>query len=371
MIVQDTVDATIVVGGDDYFLTDLTTDFSRYNEADMIEATVVPEVSGERPDEDEVVDLRINGRQLFRGFIHHIEYNEDGSYKLAVYNDIYGLKNEETYLAITEPTPISSVVETVCEDAGVDYSVDLVWYTDSVDGVAVDYNVGIVETGTGAAKVLDKLAEWSNSDWWFDNYNTLQFGSPESQLHELEYVTNPSPSSRLPPYRGVRVVGDNIVSRKGYEASNIPGFEGTSAEFGLLRKTEGACSIVTSDNEDSQVPAPCWEIVEGSAYNPVFTYKDKQIKTIEQSRKIGRKLIEELYKNVRGGTVVAVGTQRNNSAEIDALDVIQMPESMGGERYFVGSVNHRINATDGYKVEIECEGLVPGRYGVDPITVTQ
>lgn len=363
-IVTDYVELEIWIDGNDYAVTEMDTKISRYNEADIVNATIVDLEFSEEPSQDDDATVYINDEVVFSGFVNRVQFKQDGSFKVQILNDLYKTKNEEVFLSITEePTPLSKVVAEVCEQAGVDYDVDLTWYTVATRTSggrvsAIDYNIGIEETGTKAAEVLDKLAKRANADWWFDEWNTLQFGLPDSELHEVYYVKNTTAADKLPPYRGVKVTGDNVVSLEGWSVAHIPGYEPAIGRQGIFY------------NEDNGT----WESRPGVTNDPVFTLKDKQIKTQRQAQQIAAKLADELFKQIKGGKVKIAGTrgdERQDPANaIGALDVIEMPERMGGERYYVGRINHKIDSSNGYEVIIECEGLVPQRYGVEPITVS-
>lgn len=361
-IVMDSVSANATIGGDDYEVIETSSEISRYSETDKFTVTVIDRDFDVEPRQSESVEIFINDTKVFTGFVNRVKFNDDGSFEVMALNDLYYTKAETTTLSITEePVPISQIVEEVCEDAGVDYEINLNWIADEVQEMveegdiipdAINYNVKIEVTEKKCSKVLDTLAKWSNADWWFDNENVLQFGLPNSQLHKLEYITNASAAEMLPPYRGVVVVGNSIVSQFGWAASKL------EAEFPLIAERG-----IIYDEEKST-----WTVVD-EALEPTFTLKDKQIKTSTQAEAAANKLAQELFKQIKGGTVEFVGTKRNESQTIDALDVIEMPDRMGSERYFIGKLNHKITGSDGYRVNVECEGLVPDRYGVDRIVV--
>jgi hypothetical protein len=352
-VVSDKVEARVNIDGTEYELIEMTSDINRYTEVDKVSPVVVDRDFEDEPSHNDRARVWVNDEKLFEGWVNQVKYKEDGSFELMLLNDLFYTKNRTVTLSITdEQTPLSEVVRTVCEDVDVDYNVDLTWETQDDDGNAVDFNIQIEETETQAAKVLDKLAKKSNSDWWFDNDNVLQFGLPDSQLHEVQYIINSDAADKLPPYRGVVVVGDSSVSEFGWEASKL------KSEFPLIAEVG-----IVFDEERGE-----WFFVD-EAQEPSFTLKDKQIRTKTEAEFAANKLAEELLKQVKSGKVEFVATQRNNDAEIDALDVIEVPEAFGGERYFVGRVNHDISSSDGYTITCECEGLVPGRYGVDRITV--
>lgn len=352
-VVADEVNARVNIDGVNYELIEMTTDINRYTEVDKVSPVVVDRNFEDEPSHNDPAQVWINGVKIFEGWVNQVKYKEDGSFELMLLNDLFYTKNRNVTLSITdEQTPLSDVVATICEEVGVDYNVDLTWETQDDDGNAVDFNTQIEETESKASKVLDKLAKKSNSDWWFDNNNVLQFGLPNSEVHEVEYIINSDAADKLPPYRGVVVVGDSSVSEYGWNASKL------ESQFPLIT----SIGIAFDEGKGE------WFFVD-KALEPSFTLKDKQIRTKKEAEFTANKLAEELLKQVKSGTVEFVATQRNNDAEIDALDIIEVPDYFGGEKYFVGRINHSVSSSDGYTITVECEGLVPGRYGVDRIEV--
>jgi phage protein D len=86
----------------------------------------------------------------------------------------------------------------------------------------------------------------------------------------------------------------------------------------------------------------------------VFTYKDKGIKQSKTASLVADNFARELLRQVKGGKVTVVGRQ-----DISERDVIQMPDELGGDYYYVGKVNHKMSGSDGYETVINCEGAVP------------
>lgn len=110
----------------------------------------------------------------------------------------------------------------------------------------------------------------------------------------------------------------------------------------------------------TQQPQSSWRIFKGITNDPVYTVREKEVDTQAQLDAIGLNLIRRLREQTKGGSVTTVG-----NADIDTLDVIVLPETMGGERYIVSEVTHRIDS-EGFTTKIGCAGLVPDYYGVDP-----
>lgn len=351
-VVSQEVDVTLYIDGEQFFVVEMNTDFSRYSETDYVEATVVDPQLESDPDNLDPVMLEINGERVFTGRVQtvktenqrgRVDVNNELVYQVKVFNDLVRTKTENVTLSITNSTPLSSVVGEVCEQAGVEYEINLEWYTeqrDSANGrlAAIDYPISIEETDTPASKVLDKLAKWSNADWWFDVNNVLQFGIPDSKIRRLQYVKKDSNFGQIePPYRGVKVTGDSVVSQYGRSISHIPGYEPATAERAIVF------------NEATQT----WRIVKGETNAPVFTYKDKGIKQTKTAELVADNFARELLRQVKGGKVTIVGRQ-----DISERDVIELPDQIGGDYYYVGKVNHKMGSS-GYETVITCEGAVP------------
>lgn len=354
--VNKTVETTVRIQGKSYLVTELTTDFNRYTETDLAEITVIPDGHDVRPSFNDRADLDINGRDVFQGVIRSVKDNEDGGFELRVMNSLYELKNSTVTLSITgnQPRLISKVVKMVCDAAEVDCNVDMdFWTAESVGpNDPFDYLIRIERTEANCAKVLDYLAKLANADWWVDNNDVVQFGLPDVSLHKLKADIDVSPANDIfiketsagkdtPPYRGVRVTGDRVVSQKGWEYAPI-----------LSRAPIVAERALFFDDSDGT-----WDVTKGKTNKPVFHYKSKELKSQGMADAVAQKLIQELQKQLQSGTVTVVGDER-----IDTMDIIEMPDEFGAAQYFVGKVSHTMGTNDGYVTKIHCEGLVPGRY---------
>jgi len=351
-VVSKEVDVSLFIDGEEFFVIEMNTDFNRYSETDYAELTVIDPQKESDPDNLDHAYLNINNTDVFTGWIQQVKINNKrgrvdfenpGTYTVKVFNDLVRTKTENVTLSITEATPLSSVVEEVCDQADVTCETELTWYTQqnrvANDRLAaIDYPIGIEETDTPASKVLDKLAKWANADWWFDANNILRFGIPDSELKQLEYVKKDSNFGQVePPYRGIRVTGDSVVSEYGRRLSHIPGYEPAIAERAIVF------------NEATQT----WSIKKGEVRKPVFTYKDKGIKQSKTASLVADNFARELLRQVKGGKVTVVGRQ-----DIQERDVVRLPDELGGDYYYVGKVNHKMS-NSGYETVITCEGAVP------------
>ena len=189
-----------------------------------------------------------------------------------------------------------------------------------------------------AAKLLEFIGRKSNTIWWFDSRNVLQFGTTKTSNHKLSFVTDSSAGKQTPPYNGVRVIGDSVASQQGWESRNM-----ISAEY--------AVSVATL--EDIGTPEDV----------AIFTYRDDSIKTQEQADNVAKQLLSDLQEQQAEGTVTIVGYPL-----VKKYDIIEMPDSFGNAKfetvppaqYAVSAVTHKFGS-DGYTTEIECAGVV-GRY---------
>jgi hypothetical protein len=96
-VVSEEVDVTMYIDGEEFYVVEMNTDFSRYSETDYIEATVVDPQLTSDPDNLDPVWLEINGSRVFTGRIQTVkventrgrvdEYNEL-VYTVKVFNDL-------------------------------------------------------------------------------------------------------------------------------------------------------------------------------------------------------------------------------------------------------------------------------------------
>lgn len=202
-------------------------------------------------------------------------------------------------------------------------------------------------------KGIEKVREECECDWWFDKEGTLYFGVPEPIAHELRFITDASDGLTTPPYQSVKVIGSGIASEEGYYRSH-------------LRPEERI--VVNASWADNQ------DVVYGETVQPQFEYRNNEISTEAQARSVARKLTEDLKKQQANGKVTVTGFP-----EVTPFDAVIMPQAadeggtnyqpgmpMGGNRYGVYKVVHRLNGSDGFKTIIHVCGLTnTSRIAVD------
>ncbi|AGM11353.1 late control GPD [Halogranum tailed virus 1] len=388
MVVYDQeLHVEVDIGGNKWKPIDGNVTRSRYNEADTVQMMAVPDPD-ENPDavpvEEQEITVRLGPRSsvttdgerdfvnddllvtVFTGYVTNVFDFGDGSWEIEAVNYMLDLKTTNVYVSVDTYISTSNLVEEVVKDvnlfAGIDldYNIDLSptfpgpygysrWSATGQQPEATDELISREYTGVKAAKVLDELSEAANAIWWIDANNTLQFGPTNTAAHKLSWVTETSAGKQTPPYKSVKVVGDNIVSTEGWARSQMLS-EATGLSQGQLQRL-GA--------EDEEIGA-------GGLVPPTFTYRNESIKTQAEAEQIRNRILDELQQQQAGGHVTIVGRPM-----IDILDVIEMPDSFGRTstspdeesefiepaQYIVQKVEHRLSGQDGYVTRIECGGL--------------
>lgn len=184
-------------------------------------------------------------------------------------------------------------------------------------------------------ELLDRACNASNSDWWFDRYGQFHFGPriPDEDIfaYSLEYITDASDGVTTPPYRGVKVIGDGVSSEEGWSKS------------ALINETPMTAS------------QPVVETSSSALAEPVFTYRNMEINTKEEAQTTAKSIAEDLRKQTGTGSVTVIGFP-----EIRPMDAVVMPNSdrqpMGGTRYSVLEVTHRLNSSDGFITKLGLGG---------------
>lgn len=386
---QDLV-VDVTIGDNKWLIVDGKINRSRYNETDTVQCIAVP--SRDNPDAEPIEEQEIvvklgprssvstdgnrdmvNGDELlvtvFTGYVTNVFDFGDGSWEIEAVNYMLDLKTTNVYISTDEPVRISKLVEEVIEDVRISGGVDIEYNIDlrpsfqmppSPFGFSRFGSFGIVRDNTDvltskeytrvkAAEVLDRLSEMANAAWWIDVNNRLQFGPTDTAGHKLSWVTETSAGKQTPPYKSVKVIGDNIVSQTGWERSQMLS-ESTGLSQGQLQRF---------GVEDE-------EIGTGGLVPPTFVYKSEAIKTRKEAQNVRDRVLDELQQQQAGGHVTVVGRPM-----IDILDVIEMPDSFARTsnspleesttlepaQYKVQAVEHRINGSDGFITKIECGGL--------------
>lgn len=194
-----------------------------------------------------------------------------------------------------------------------------------------DFNVTVEDA-------LTKAEEASESYWWFDRFGVFNFGPLEDiTSYDLSLITDTSAGASTPAYRSVKVIGDGVVSKEGWSKSALVSDTSLTAEGNIVR-----------DLDDDNLA------------KPTFVYRNMEISTAREAQHVQQQLIDKLRAQRAEGKVTVVGFP-----EIYPNDTVVMPSSaeqpMGGTRYGVMGVTHRINPSDGFITIIEVQGLTAGQ----------
>lgn len=340
-IVTQEITGNIALDDYTYHIVDAEVELSRYSQADMVEATIVKaDDDAPEPEIEMNIVVNINDKRVFEGTVYESTYINDGSYEILAFDDTMKLTNNKVTLSITNETPLSTVVEKVADAAGIGVTDTLTWHTDTDRG-AIDHPITLEVTEEPCISVLDTLAELGRAVWWVNEYNLLQFGAPETDMHQTNFILEASAGLTTPPYLGIEVLGDRSVTEKGWSYNPLTSLRPITVQRGIFNKGDGNG----------------WFIADGELNTPVFRVTDQNIKTVEQARAVAETIARELLNQVKSGDAELVGNE-----QIQKNDVIQLPPSMGSATYYVGKITHILDNSKGFTTKIECEGLFPWKY---------
>lgn len=195
-----------------------------------------------------------------------------------------------------------------------------------------------------AADLLDELAIFADAKWWVDAENVFHFGKPNTedsdglldpQERKLLFVTDTDAGWLTPPYNSVVVIADGVVGEEGWGSEHL-----------ISNENPVIAARIPSPGADEN------EIIPNEIEEPVFTYKNKDIKTPEQANNVAISLAADLAEQLEGGTIEVVGRP-----DIQLLDVVLMPNHLtpSGEEYayIVGGVVHKLDPQNGFTTEIQ------------------
>lgn len=219
-------------------------------------------------------------------------------------------------------------------------------------------------------EAITDIREKCECEWWFDKEGKLYFGLPESTAHELRFITDGSDGITTPPYQSVRVIGSGVASKDGYGKKQLVAEDRIEVNA-TFRETKGNEFEPIFGKDVSGLP------------EPKFTYRNAEISTRAQAKSTAKKIVKDLAKQSAKGKVSVVGF-----AEVTPFDAIIMPHAseekrdagvpnyqpgmpMGGNRYGVYKVVHKLNGSDGFKTEITVCGLTGTSRIVVPVPGNQ
>lgn len=400
--IKQVFEGEILINGYNWLPTEGKIERSKYTESDYATITAIKDYSTDdnipNPQPGDKMTVRLGPRTsvttdggrdaveddllvtVFTGNVSNVFDFGDRRWKINGFNVMDTLQSVTISTTDIQKTKLSKAVEIVLQkiqretSSNVQYNIDLSesqelpygysrFITDGPQLQGEDYVLRKEFTNVNAADVLDSFSRSANAIWYVDRKNTIQFGQTDTAVHKLDWVTEADAGKKTPPYRSVKVIGDDVVSAEGWEGSKLITKRGQVAQ-----KTNSYMSSFYPDgpnNPGSQTTVP-----EGDLVEPVFTFRDESIQTKEEARRAAERILDQLQEQTAGGNVTVVGRPM-----IDILDVIEMPdrfaidnrspitsaEEIEPAQYFVQSVVHQFDGSNGYTTKIQCGGLA-GRY---------
>lgn len=203
----------------------------------------------------------------------------------------------------------------------------------------IDREITFSDELVSISQALERIENSTNSTWWFDKEGVFHIGAAEPgnpiDSYNLKFITDTSAGKTTPAWQSVQVIGSGVVSEDGWEKSNM-----NPEEFAKSR------ARMKDDGETDTD-----ELAE-----PVYTYRNLEIQTQAEADAVAKELVNKLRDQKAEGKVTVVGFP-----EIRPLDAIEMPDTdaqpMGGARYSVIKVVHKINPDDGFITDIHVGGL--------------
>jgi len=355
MPVQD-LSATVSIGNASFAPVELTVRTNRYSEAAEVE------VAG--PTDQDVLSgvpasVEINDELVFSGTSDTARGSGYGSVDVVAYDAIDRL-HKTTIKADFQRESWTEIARTAAERANVPFESQSIAGPTGAGGQAdASVNEEIAEFqdtsgssgGDGdsqsspsindqkAISVIERAGTNANAVWYLDPEGTLQWVSypastgaaqipPSTTFHELQYVLDASAGKRAPPFQRVVVTGSSPASQS--TDGDHPG--------GLV-----ASHLLSRDPVRA---------VAGSG-EPTYHYQDRDIRTDQQAQQAAEKILGEFQSQQAGGWIDIVG-----NPTIRPLDVVQLPDHLGGERYLVSGVTHELAPDIGFETRIHCGNLI-------------
>lgn len=358
----------------DYKLTDLETELTEYAQVDIATATVVPtETDYYVPRFEDEVAVTVNDEDIYTGYVGDVKEDENGTFELKLFNAIRKLKTTAIDIGTEEEFVLGSdmLTNTILPKVGIpedkidiqlDTYIPIPLAHKSIKSEASqDIPVNFEESQAPAIRLVNKIAEATNSLWYVDGSGVFHFGDPDTEIYELSYVLETSVGKTTPPYQSVKVVGGAAASDQNWNEAPLLPIDPTvvfrsiknvavAQDREVIKKEEGNEFDPEEDLNSQQLDV--FEVLLGELIPPTFVYKDKAIQSKKQAKAIANAVIDKLIKQTQQGWVEIVGW-----APLTVFDVIQMPDFMGGESYLVQGIEHNVTS-DGFTTKIHCGGLV-------------
>lgn len=228
----------------------------------------------------------------------------------------------------------------------------------SVTG-AYDRELNFEKVDTTIGNALAKIREECECEIWYDKAGKLYFGLPEPIAHELKFITDASDGLTTPPYQSVKVIGSGIASNE----------DSSFAEKQLVAEERIIVEGTFQENKPGEYQFINKQDISGSLPEPKFEYRNAEISTEAQAVSTAKSLVKDLAKQTAEGKITVTGFP-----EVTPFDAVIMPHAdkekaengvpnyqsgmpMGGSRYGVYKVVHRLNGSDGFKTIIHVAGL--------------
>lgn len=189
------------------------------------------------------------------------------------------------------------------------------------------------------SKALERITNSTNSAYWFDKDGIFHIGAATQgnpiDAFDLSFIIEASDGKTTPAWQSVQVIGSGVVSEDGWNRSNL-----NTATPAL------SAARMSSDGKTDT----------DALSDPVYTYRNLEIQTQAEADAVAKEIVNKLRKQQAEGKVTVVGFP-----EIRPLDAITMPDTreqpMGGARYSVQKVVHKINSSSGFVTDIHVGGL--------------
>jgi hypothetical protein len=220
------------------------------------------------------------------------------------------------------------------------------------DGIPVyggiDKELQLEERRVTVKKALTTIENSTRSVWWFDREGVFHIGAPRPgnpiESWNLQFIIETDAGLTTPAWQSVQVIGSGVASEDGWDSANMNAAEKYVAKASLA--------------EDGRLQT-------GKLQDPVYTYRNLEIQTQAEANDVAKSIVDKLQDQRKGGKITVVGFP-----EIRPYDAVQMPQAanpskenfsplqpMGGTRYSVTKVVHKLNGSDGFITEITTGGL--------------
>jgi len=270
------------------------------------------------PAEGVSVQASVMGEQISTGTATDTQETGDGRISITAFDAARDLKRATLSQSYTQAS-LTTIAEDACQQAGIDYDLDLPRETTSAE-----------YTDKRCDVVLQKMADLGKAVWVVDPGGAVVVTQDVGSLstdHQLEYVLDHSAGKATPAYQSVRIYGSSPAS------AGASGRSGGRSAMHLL-----SSSPITATAGDGE---------------PVYTHTDDDIRTQQQAQNVADRVLQKLQAQRKGGWIDIVG-----EPTIRPYDTVTMPSHLGGESYLVSGVTHRLSADKGYTTRISCGGLI-------------